>query len=482
MSARSRFCTSEESHSVLTAILERSDDAIIRANLDGEILGWSPGASRLYGYSAEEIIGSPIGILIPDDGWEDFARMLEQVRAGAALNHREAVRRAKDDRLIPVLLSMFPVTDGRNDVVSALSIARDLSALKRAETDYRISEARWRAIFDSAVDGIIVIDARGAIQSFNGAAERLFGYRAEEVVGKSVNILMPPPYRDEHDQYIARYLGGAPAKIIGFGREVTAHRRSGEDFPARLAVGEASVDSEIRFTGIVHDLTERVEMERRLREQTALAKLGEMAAVVAHEVRNALSGVRGAVQVIGGRLPEGSREAAVAEEVVARLDALTKLVKEMLLFAHLPEPTLQPVDIEQLVGSIVGFARNDPIFRNVTIEVTGGTPAILGDPDLLRTVLLNLLTNSAQAMEGEGTIRLVIDAMPRSCEIAILDEGPGVLPDIRERLFSPFFTTKARGTGLGLATAKRIIEAHSGTLRMEFPAEGGTRVIVQLPA
>jgi two-component system sensor kinase FixL len=482
MSAHSGFCAADESHSILTAILERSDDAIIRANLEGEIVGWSRGASRLYGYSAEEMCGSPLGVLIPDDGWMEFARMLEQLRRGVSINHCETVRRGKGDRLIPVLLSMLPVTDEANHVVSTLSIARDLTALKRAEFDYRTSEASWRAIFESAVDGIVVIDARGTIRSFNGAAERLFGYGAEEVVGKNVNILMPAPYRDEHDQYIARYLGGAPAKIIGIGREVMGRRRSGEDFPARLAVGEASVDGEMRFTGIVHDLTERVQIEKRLREQTALAQLGEMAAVVAHEVRNALSGVQGAVHIIGSRFPEGSREAAVAEEVVARLDTLAKMVKDMLLFVHLPEPSLQPVNIEQLVGSIAGVVRADPIFRDVAIEVTGSAPPIVGDPDLLQTVLVNLLTNSAQAMDGEGTIRLVIDATPRSCEIAILDEGPGVSPDIRERLFHPFFTTKARGTGLGLATAKRIVEAHSGTLRMEFPDEGGTRAVVQLPA
>jgi two-component system sensor kinase FixL len=481
MSPATRFCSQDESHSILAAILEKSDDAVIRADLDGMIVGWSSGATGLYGYTAEEMVGSPLGMLIPEDRWDEFVRMLDDIRLGVPVNHRETVRRAKDGRLVQVVLSILPVSDERRRVVNALSIARDVTALKLAEVDYRGSDARWRAIIDSAVDGIIVIDAQGVIESFNAAAERLFGYRADEVVGRSVNVLMPPPYCDEHDQYIARYLAGEPAKIIGIGREVTARRRNGEDFPARLAVGEASVDGQTRFTGIVHDLTERVQIETRLREQTALAKLGEMSAVVAHEVRNALAGVRGAVQVIGGRLPEGSREAAAAGEVLTRLDALTTMVKDMLLFAHLPEPKLEPMDVGQLVASTASFARNDPLFRDIDIDVSGVAPAILGDADLLRTVLLNLLTNSAQAMEGVGRINIFVGATEETCQIVVTDRGPGVPSDARDRLFMPFFTTKARGSGLGLATAKRIVEAHGGKLRLEFPAEGGTRVVVQLP-
>jgi signal transduction histidine kinase len=206
-----------------------------------------------------------------------------------------------------------------------------------------------------------------------------------------------------------------------------------------------------------------------------------MSAVVAHEVRNALAGVRGAVQVIGTRLPAGSREAAAADEVVTRLDALTTMVKDMLLFAHLPEPKLQPLDVGQLIASTTTFAGNDPLFRNISLDVSGVAPAILGDADLLRTVLLNLLTNSARAMEGVGRINISVGATEESCQIVVTDRGPGVPADARDRLFTPFFTTKARGSGLGLATAKRIVEAHRGALRVKFPEEGGTRVVVELP-
>jgi len=186
--------------------------------------------------------------------------------------------------------------------VGASTIARDITDAKRVEQALRGSEARWRAIVESAVDGVVVIDARGNVEAFNRAAERLFGYAAHEVVGRNVNVLMPAPYHDEHDGYIARYLTTGVQKIIGIGREVTGLRKDGRTFPLHLSVGEASIEGERKFTGILHDLTERVQLETRLREQSALTRLGEMAAVVAHEVKNPLTGIRGAIQVIGSRV------------------------------------------------------------------------------------------------------------------------------------------------------------------------------------
>jgi signal transduction histidine kinase len=162
--------------------------------------------------------------------------------------------------------------------------------------------------------------------------------------------------------------------------------------------------------------------------------------------------------------------APALDEAVTRIDALTKIVKDMLLFAHLPEPRRTPVDIVQLVSGIVSVADNDPIFRRVKVKVVGTAPAVLADEDLLRIAFLNLFTNSAQAMQGAGTIDVVLmKADATSCQIVVADQGPGVPPDVRERLFTPFFTTKARGSGLGLATARRIVEAHEGSLRIECP-------------
>jgi PAS domain S-box-containing protein len=341
--------------------------------------------------------------------------------------------------------------------------------------------ARWRSIVESAVDGIIVIDDRGRIEAFNPAAERLFGYSAPEVVGRNVHVLMPSPYHEEHDGYLQRYLDTGAKTIIGVGREVTGKRKDGTTFPLHLAVGETSVGGTRKFTGIVHDLSARVAMEQQLREQAALARLGEMAAVLAHEVKNPLAAVRGAIEVIGSRLPAGTRDAAVVQEIVSRIDSLNELMKDLLLFARPPRPNPMPVEISMLVSSTAELLREDPALNAIRINVQGGAPPVQADPGLLQIVFLNLMVNSAQAMRGEGEIKVSVEASNGTCRIAICDNGPGIPPDARDKIFTPFFTTKSRGTGLGLATAKRLVEAHRGTIDVRSPAQGGTTVIVQLP-
>ena len=200
----------------------------------------------------------------------------------------------------------------------------DLTERVNLEERLRTSEARWRSIVESAVDAIVVIDARGRIEAFNPAAERLFGYGEREVVGRNVSMLMPSPYHEEHDGYLARYLETGVQRIIGIGREVTGLRRDGTTFPLHLSVGEMTIGGERKFTGIIHDLSARVRIEEQLREHTALARLGEMAAVIAHEVKNPLAGVRGAIQVIGTRLPKEGKDAAIVKEIVTRIDALDR--------------------------------------------------------------------------------------------------------------------------------------------------------------
>ena len=337
------------------------------------------------------------------------------------------------------------------------------------------------AIVESAVDGIIVIDSRGKIERFNAASERLFGYAALEVTGRNVNILMPNPYATEHDGYLARYLRTGEQRIIGIGREVTGRRKDGSTFPVHLSVGEMLVGGERKFTGILHDLTARVRVEEQLREQAALVRLGEMAAVIAHEVKNPLAAVRGAIQVIGKRLPAGGREAAVVLEIIERIDGLNQLVKDLLLFARPPQPRPVAVGVRSVLDATAALLGEDGAHRDVRIEVSGDSPAVMADPDLLKIIFSNLLINSAQAMRGNGTVAVSVGATGTGCRITVTDSGPGIPPEIRDKLFSPFVTTKSRGTGLGLSTVKRLVEAHQGRIAVESPSDGGTVVTVWLP-
>jgi PAS domain S-box-containing protein len=346
----------------------------------------------------------------------------------------------------------------------------------------QVAEARWRAVIDAAVDGIIVIDARGSIEVFNAAAQRMFGYSENEAIGQNVSVLMPEPDHSRHDHYIANHVRTGERKIIGIGRAVTGRRKDGATFPLHLSVGEMQIDGEPHFTGILHDLSSRADLEDRLREATAMARLGEMAAVIAHEVKNPLAAVRGAIQVIGSRMKGDSGDGAIIREIIARIDALNTLIQDLLVFARPPQP--KPVDIQlrELLTAVAGLLKADPAFSALEVTIAGDTPVLRLDPSLMTIVFQNLLMNAAQAMHGKGNITVALGTQDGWCRIDVTDHGPGIPAEIQAALFRPFKTTKARGTGLGMATAKRLVELHEGRISVTCPPGGGTMVSVELPS
>jgi PAS domain S-box-containing protein len=357
----------------------------------------------------------------------------------------------------------------------------DLTDRVQLEDRLRTSESKWRAVIDSAIDGIVLIDARGRIEAFNPGAERLFAYSESEVLGQNVRMLMPSPYHDEHDGYLSHYLETGRPRIIGIGREVIGRRKDGTTFPLHLSVGETTMDGEKRFTGILHDLTARVALEGQVREQAALAKLGEMAAMIAHEVKNPLAGMRGAVQVIGGRMPDSNPDKPMMGEIVRRIDALDGMMKDLLVYARPPKPRRAPIDVLPLLNATASLLKQDAGARNVEVDIQGATPPVDGDGEMLKMVFHNLLINGAHAMNGGGTIHVTVSSEGGQCRIGVADGGPGIPLGDRQKIFIPFFTTKRRGTGLGLPTAKRFIEAHDGRISVDCPPAGGTTVTVQLP-
>jgi two-component system sensor kinase FixL len=357
-------------------------------------------------------------------------------------------------------------------------------------------EALLRALLDSAICAVITTDETGAIESVNPATVALFGYSPEELVGRKVNVLMPPPDRELHDSYIAEYLRTGERRIVGIGREVSAQRKDGTVFPAYIAVSEFRVAGKRHFTGMVHDLSSQKEAEaelresrRKLAEQESLARLGQLAAVVAHEVKNAQAGVTGALRVLSERLGDREDSRQVIDDIIERLEALDEFMGDVLTFARPRKLLLAPVPLRLVLDDTVRRLSTHPDFRGITVEIGGDDPLVRCDAELIRPVLANLLINAAQALEGEGTVAVFVTAgavdslndRTRWCEVTVRDHGPGMPLDVRERAFEPFFTTKRRGTGLGLSIAKRVVDLHGGTIAIELPAAGGTCVRVRLP-
>jgi two-component system sensor kinase FixL len=468
---------------IVAAIIETAVDGIVLIDAQGRIESFNPAAERLFGYTESEVVGRNVSMLMPSPHREEHDRYLERyLREG---NPRiigigrdvQAVKR--DGTIFPVNLAVGEmVIDGQRKFTGIL---HDLSARVRLEEQLRASETRWRTVVESAVDGIIVINSAGRIEAFNPAAERLFGYAEHEALGENVSMLMPFPHREEHGNYLERYLRGGEGRVIGIGREVVGQRRDGTTFPLHLSVGEMAVGGQRKFTGILHDLSARVRIEQQLREQEALVRLGEMAAVLAHEIRNPLAGIRGAMQVMASRMDAESRDAAVTKEIIARVDGLTELMQDLLLFARPPQPKPRAVDLAPLVTMTVNLLSQDPEVKGVSVKLEGAAPPVLADAELLKIVFHNLLINGAHAMGGTGELRVVLTASNGTCSVTFADQGPGIPAEIREKIFAPFFTTKARGTGLGLPTAKRLVEAQRGSISIECPPAGGTSVTVQLP-
>lgn len=353
---------------------------------------------------------------------------------------------------------------------------------RRTEEALQRSEARLRTILDTVADAVITINERGVIESFNPAAERIFGYRASEITGKPVKMLMPSPDRERHDEYIGRYLRTGEARIIGIGREVIAQRKDGSTFPIYLSIGDMQLGNRRMFTGVIRDFTEFRRMQDEILQARNLAAIGELAASVAHEIKNPIAGIGGALEVIYEQMAPDAPHRGVLEEVLKQIQRLDNTVRQLLMFARPWHVEKQRCNLREVVGQIVEPLKAQENYSGITFAYQGGDALEARvDLSLFENLLLNLLQNAADAMPDGGTIQLGFSATPDGIEFTVADDGTGVSPDHMEHLFRPFFTTKTRGTGLGLAICKKVMEAHRGSIRISSEPARGTVVSLKFP-
>src|SRR3954471_18919517 len=347
--------------------------------------------------------------------------------------------------------------------------ALDQSAKDLADTNFALNQA---AI-------VATTNVKGEITFVNDKFVEIAKYPREELIGRDHRIINS----GYHPKEFIRDLWHTIANGRIWRGELRNRAKDGSIYWVDTTIVPFLDEHRkpYQYMAIRYDITDRKRSEERLREQAALARLGEMAAVVAHEVKNPLAAIKGALQVIGGRMPEAGRDRMIVGEVVARVDSLNDIVQDLLVFGRPRDPQLGPVPLADLVENTVGLMRKDPAQAGLVVQVSGDNPVVQADVEQLRIVLLNLLLNAAQANGHTGRIRVEIRANDLAATVAIADEGPGIPVDVRARIFEPFFTTKHRGTGLGLPTARRVIERHHGTLDVECPPSGGTVVTVTLP-
>jgi PAS domain S-box-containing protein len=453
----------DETFERLSAIVESSGDAIIGLALDGRVTSWNAGAERLYGFTAAEVMGRPVAAFQPQAAGE-WVGYLDRVGRGEALDHVEARRLRKDGGEIWVSLRVSPVRDASGRVAGASVIARDISRR-------RFAESRLGLVLSNAPVLLFSLDRSGVITFCEGQPLASLGRPPDMLVGRSSFELF-----GHHEWVVAetrRVLAGEA--FTGGG---AAEGRWWENHYAPIVGAGGEVTGAI---AVAIDVTDRKEAEEKVVRQESLARLGSMAAVVAHEVKNPLAGIGGAVQVLRDRLPAGAPDREIMTEVLGRLGGLNALVQDLLDFARPRSPRFAPVGVLNTLRETATLLSRDPAFNGLSVTIAGADLTLAGDADLLRDVFHNLLLNGAQATGAAGPLEVTVGKAGGRCVISFRDRGPGIADELRDKVFEPFFTTKHRGTGLGLSIARRIVEAHGGTLGLETPPGGGTVARVELP-
>ena len=375
---------------------------------------------------------------------------------------------------------------------------RTISQLRAANTELTKSqevlknrEAHLEAILATVPDAMVIIDEHGLIQSFSATAEQLFGLKQEEVHGQNVSMLMPSPYREDHDGYLIRYLKGGEPRIIGKGRVVVGERKDGSTFPMELFVGEVLLQGSRQFIGFVRNLTERREREGRLHEiqsellhVSRLSTMGEMASTLAHELNQPLAAIANYLQG-SRRLLQDSPDKRVAL-VLEALDKAAKqavragdVIQRLRDFVARGETERRIESIKKLVeeaSALALIAAREKAVR-VNFALDPAIDLVLVDKVQVEQVLLNLLRNAIEAMENSGRRELSVTTSPETGDmiaVDVADSGSGISPEIAPKLFLPFVTTKRQGMGIGLSISRTIIEAHGGQLTVRPNPGGGT--------
>ena len=491
----------ESSRRFLASIVESSEDAIVSKTLDGIINSWNRGAEQLFGYTAEEVIGKPITILIPEGRFDEEPAILARIRSGRAVEHYETVRKRKDGTLMDISLSISPIRDESGTIIGAAKIARNITEQKRAQESIQFQAS----LLDAVEEAVIATDLNGKIIFWNSFAEHLFGWASREVLGADIVEIVPSFSSKEHAALIMQQLREGQS----WSGEMILQRRDGSEFLGAITdspifnekgqfIGVVGVSSDI--TAAKHAEEERarlLESERfaRMEAEAANRLKDEFLATLSHELRNPLNVVIGYSEIL--RRSEDTKNSFVgkAAEVIRRNAlAQSQLVSDLLDLSRLQMGKLaithQPASLSTIVGDAIETVRTEAEAKNILLKLITPKESLVvdGDPVRLGQIVWNLLNNAVKFTPSGGEITISLTEDASQAILSISDTGQGIPPEFLPFVFEIFRQADASssrrqgGLGIGLALVKQLAELHGGRVKAESEGTGkGAKFTVWLP-
>lgn len=476
-------------------LLESATDAMIIVDTEGRIIVANPTIEQLFGYPRQELTGKSMEILLPERFRKTHHSHLTDYFAQPSTRvmgvGMELLALRQDGSEFPVDVSLSPLKTEQG-LLLVMATIHDITRRKQAEKALRESEARMRAIFDTAVEGIVTIDERGTIERFNPAAERMFGYSEAEVSGKNVSMLMPAPYHEAHDGYLAHYLQTGEKKIIGSGREVVGLRKDGITFPMDLAVGEMLLGERRMFTGTVRDISKRKQAEEQrallMHElESANEELKNFGYVVSHDLKAPLRAIGSLADWLSTDYAdkfddEGKEHMRLLISRVHRMDGLINGILQYSRVGRVKETSVA-VELNRLVREVIDLLAPP---ENIAVSIENSLPTIMAEPTRIQQLFQNLLSNAIKYMDKpEGKISIACSAEGGQWKFSITDNGPGIDQQHFEKIFQLFQTLAPRdrveSTGVGLALVKKIVEMYGGRIWLESTVGRGSTFFFTLP-
>ena len=439
-----------------------------------------------YGLNREDVLGEKCHrITYGSDSPCGFGKQVCPLEKARKTGERVEVAhydKQKGDEIRELIRIMYPVATGGAKPELFVEISWDLTEHQNLIRKLKASQKKFRAILDTATDAILSIDEEHKIILFNNAAQRIFGYSRSEVLGKNLNILIPLQYGD-HNRYVKRFMETRTSKIMGGTLSLTALRKGGQEFPIELGLSYHEMQGSVTFTAIIRDISTQKQLERKLLQTERLAAVGKTVAHVAHEIKNPL-------MIIGGfshQIKKSLTDVKAAQKLDMIFDEVSRLEN---LVANLGDFTRQyrlmkrPADVNSVIRDILIIMGE--IYSSDKYYFASDLASDLGeincDPDKMKQVFVNVIANGVQAMENGGTIRITSKRISDGIEIHIRDNGIGISEDELDHIFEPFYTTREKGSGLGLSISYKIVEAHKGEISAISMQGEGTTFIIKLPA